>query len=313
MSRREKAGMKTPVKDNMTDKQKDAQELEMLKGESFRYKAVQRFKRHKLAMVGLAVLSLLILSSLIVPFFNKAAGFELNFLEMGEAPSWKHPVGTDNIGRDVFARLMMGGRVSLSVGIVAVLISTSIGVILGGISGYMGGKVDMIIMRFTDTVMCFPYLVIVITLVAVLGPSLFNTMLAIGLLSWTRTARITRGEFLYLREQQFIEADRSLGIRSSKIIFGHLLPNALSPVIVSSTFNMANAILMEAGLSFLGLGVQLPMPSWGNMLQEATTLTILETMPWMWIPAGILIAVTVLSINFIGDGLRDAMDPKMMM
>ncbi len=288
-------------------------QLEMVKGESFGYKAVQRFKRHKLAMFGLVVLGFLLILTIVVPIFIGDSAYELNFTEMAQSPSLKHISGTDSIGRDIFARLMIGGRVSLSVGLVSVIISTTIGVILGGLAGYFGGKVDMIIMRFTDTIMCFPYLVIVMTLVAVLGPSLFNTMFAIGVLSWTRIARITRGEFLHLREMQFIEADRSLGIKTPTIIFGHLLPNALSPVIVSATFNMANAILMEAGLSFLGLGVQLPTPSWGNMLQEATTLTILETMPWVWIPAGVLIAVTVLSINFIGDGLRDAMDPKMML
>jgi peptide/nickel transport system permease protein len=288
-------------------------QLEMVRGESFGYKAVQRFKRHKLAMFGLVVLGLLLILTIVVPIFSGDRAYSLNFTEMSQSPSLNHISGTDSIGRDVFARLMIGGRVSLSVGLVSVIISTSIGIVLGGLAGYFGGKVDMIIMRFTDTIMCFPYLVIVMTLVAVLGPSLFNTMFAIGVLSWTRIARITRGEFLHLREMQFIEADRSLGIKTSTIIFGHLLPNALSPVIVSATFNMANAILMEAGLSFLGLGVQLPTPSWGNMLQEATTLTILETMPWVWIPAGVLIAMTVLSINFIGDGLRDAMDPKMML
>ncbi len=288
-------------------------QLEMVRGESFTYKAVQRFKRHKLAMFGLVVLGLLLILTIVVPIFSGDRAYGLNFTEMSQSPSLNHISGTDSIGRDVFARLMIGGRVSLSVGLVSVIISTSIGIVLGGLAGYFGGKIDMIIMRFTDTIMCFPYLVIVMTLVAVLGPSLFNTMFAIGVLSWTRIARITRGEFLHLREMQFIEADRSLGIKTSTIIFGHLLPNALSPVIVSATFNMANAILMEAGLSFLGLGVQLPTPSWGNMLQEATTLTILETMPWVWIPAGVLIAITVLSINFIGDGLRDAMDPKMML
>ncbi|MDC7245269.1 MAG: ABC transporter permease [Sphaerochaetaceae bacterium] len=298
---------------NTIHSQDSIDQLEMVKGESFGYKAVQRFKRHKLAMFGLVVLGFLLILTIVVPIFIGDSAYELNFTEMAQSPSLKHISGTDSIGRDIFARLMIGGRVSLSVGLVSVIISTTIGVILGGLAGYFGGKVDMIIMRFTDTIMCFPYLVIVMTLVAVLGPSLFNTMFAIGVLSWTRIARITRGEFLHLREMQFIEADRSLGIKTPTIIFGHLLPNALSPVIVSATFNMANAILMEAGLSFLGLGVQLPTPSWGNMLQEATTLTILETMPWVWIPAGILIAVTVLSINFIGDGLRDAMDPKMML
>jgi peptide/nickel transport system permease protein len=286
---------------------------EASRGESFGSKAIRRFRRHRLAMSGVWILAILTLLSLLVPIIGGASAFDLNFAELGQAPSPRHLFGTDNVGRDVFTRIMLGGRVSLAVGLVSVLISTSIGIILGSLSGYLGGRIDMLIMRFTDTIMCFPYLVIVITLVAVLGPSLVNTMLAIGLLSWPGTTRITRGEFLYLRERQFIEADRSLGIPTRTIIFAHILPNALSPIIVSSTFNMANAILMEAGLSFLGLGVQLPMPSWGTMLQEATSLSILENMPWMWMPAGLMIALTVLSINFIGDGLRDALDPKMML
>jgi peptide/nickel transport system permease protein len=169
----------------------------------------------------------------------------------------------------------------------------------------------MIIMRFTDTVMCFPYLIIAMALVTILGPSVKNTIIAIALLNWCSTARITRGEFLRLKEQQFIEADHCLGIKGGKIIFGHILPNALSPIIVNTTFNMANAIMSEAALSFLGLGVSLPIPSWGNMLKDASSLITLKTMPWVWIPPGLMIALTVLSINFIGDGLRDALDPRM--
>lgn len=302
--------MKSTLKNKKEKNNQQNIEMDLLKGESLGYKAFRQFKRHKLAILGVIFLTLLIMLTIIVPLFNKSLAFDLNFSEMGQPPSWKHPMGTDDLGRDVFARLILGARVSLTVGFVAVCISTTIGIVLGGISGYIGGKVDMIIMRFTDTIMCFPYFVIIVTLVSVLGPSLFNTILAIGLLSWTGTARITRGEFLYLRERQFVEADKSLGIKERTIIFSHLLPNALSPIIVSATFNMANAILMESSLSFLGLGVQIPTPSWGIMLREASTLAILETMPWMWMPAGIMITLTVLSVNFIGDGLRDAMDPK---
>jgi len=286
-------------------------EINMLKGENLGYKAFKRFKRHKLALLSVIFLSTLIMIAIVVPIFNQSSVFNLNFSEILHPPSWKHPLGTDDLGRDVFARVIYGARVSLSVGIVAVCISTAIGIILGAISGYMGGKVDMLVMRFTDTIMCFPYFVIIMALVSVLGPSLLNTMLAIGFLSWPRTARITRGQFLYLKEKQFVEADKCLGIKESTIIFSHLLFNALSPVLVSATFDMANAILMESSLSFLGLGVQVPIPSWGMMLREASTLRILKNMHWMWIPPGIMITLTVLSINFIGDGLRDAMDPKM--
>ena len=289
--------------------QGSAQE-EVFAGETLRQRTWRRFRRHKLAVVGSVTLAVLILIAAIGPFFAPEAPFKIDYTSIRVAPNSDYPLGTDAAGRNVLARLILGGRVSLSVGLVAVTISTGIGILLGGLAGYFGGKVDMIIMRITDTVMCFPYLVIVLVLVSVLGPSLFNTMLAIGLLTWPMLARITRGEYLSLREQQFVEADRSLGIKSWRIAFGHLLPNAIGPVIVGATFNMAQAILMEAGLSFLGLGVQLPTPSWGNMLQDARTLSILEQAPWMWIPPGIMIVLAVLSINFIGDGLRDALDPR---
>jgi peptide/nickel transport system permease protein len=284
---------------------------EIIKSESFGRKAFRRFLRHKLAVSGVIVFVLIIFASVILPIYNTSAAFDLNFPEIGQKPSFKHWIGTDSTGRDIFKRLMLGGRVSLMVGFVSVLFSAVIGIILGGLAGYMGGKTDMIIMRLTDTVMCFPFLIIAMTLVTVLGPSITNTIIAIALLNWCGTARITRGELLYLREQQFIEADRCLGIGDGKIIFLHILPNALSPIIVNTTFNMANAIMSEAALSFLGLGVSLPTPSWGNMLKDAASLVTLRTMPWVWIPAGLMIALTVLSINFIGDGLRDAMDPRM--
>jgi peptide/nickel transport system permease protein len=283
---------------------------EVFSGESLRQRTWRRFRKHKLAVAGMVTLGILVIISAFGPFIDPEAPFRIDYQSIRVAPNAEYWMGTDAAGRDVLARLVLGGRVSLSVGLVAVTISTAIGIVLGGLSGYFGGKVDMIIMRITDTVMCFPYLVIVLVLVAVLGPSLFNTMLAIGLLTWPMLARITRGEYLYLREQQFVEADHSLGIKPWRIAFGHLLPNAIGPVIVGATFNMAQAILMEAGLSFLGLGVQLPTPSWGNMLQDAKTLSILEQAPWMWIPPGVMIVLAVLSINFIGDGLRDALDPR---
>ncbi|MDL2229459.1 ABC transporter permease [Treponema sp. OttesenSCG-928-L16] len=282
-----------------------------LKSESFGRKALRRFLRHKLAVCGIIIFTLILLGTIFIPIHNMNAAFDLNFMEISKKPSRAHWLGTDSTGRDIFIRLMLGGRVSLAVGFVSVVFSAAIGIVLGGLAGYMGGKVDMIIMRFTDTVMCFPFLIIAMTLVTVLGPSVVNTIIAIALLNWCSTARITRGQFLSLREQQFIEADRCLGIKDRKIIFAHILPNALSPIIVNTTFNMANAIMSEASLSFLGLGVSLPTPSWGNMLKDASSLVTLRTMPWVWIPAGLMIALTVLSINFIGDGLRDALDPRM--
>lgn len=280
--------------------------------ESFFRKAAMRFFRHKLAVVGLVMLTLIVLMSVFYPMIgNSSTAFDLNYTAISKGPQRGHIFGTDALGRDVFMRLMLGGRVSLSVGFIAAICSTLIGITLGGIAGFFGGKTDMVIMRFTDTIMCFPFLVICMVLVSILGPGLGNTMVAIALLKWTNAARITRGEILYLRERQFIEADKALGINRLKTLFVHIIPNAISPIIVNTTFNMADTIMTEASLSFLGLGVSLPTPTWGNMLKDASSLVTLKTMPWLWIPPGIMIALTVLSINFIGDGLRDALDPRM--
>ncbi|MBK8050947.1 MAG: ABC transporter permease [Anaerolineales bacterium] len=281
-----------------------------VRGESLWGKARRRFFRHKLAMAGLWILGTMVLLAIFAPMIERYPPNEINLEAMSQPPSLEHWLGTDTTGRDYWSRLVHGARVSLSVGLVAVSISTVIGVVLGSLAGYGGGKIDMVIMRFTDMVMTFPSLVIIIAVVAVLGPSIYNTMLVIGLLSWPTIARLVRGQFLSLREQQFVVAARSIGVAPVEIIFRHLFPNVLSAVIVAATFGVAVAILQEASLSFLGLGVQAPTPSWGNMLRDVQTLSILEGMPWLWIAPGIMIALAVLSINFIGDGLRDAFDPR---
>jgi peptide/nickel transport system permease protein len=252
----------------------------------------------------------MVLLAIFAPLIERYPPNEINLEAMSQPPSMEHWLGTDTTGRDLWSRLVHGARVSLSVGLVAVSISTLIGVVLGSLAGYGGGKIDMAIMRFTDMVMTFPSLVIIIAVVAALGPSIYNTMLVIGLLSWPAIARLVRGQFLSLREQQFVLAARSIGVAPAEIMFRHLFPNVLSAVIVAATFGVAVAILQEASLSFLGLGVQAPTPSWGNMLRDVQTLSILEGMPWLWLAPGIMIALAVLSINFIGDGLRDAFDPR---
>lgn len=277
---------------------------------SLQLKALKRFSRHKLAMFGTVALILIVLLTLFAPFITQHSPSNIDLLNRSQGPSLEHPLGTDATGRDVLARTLYGGRVSLAVGLVAVTLSTLIGVLIGSLSGYFRGRVDMVLMRFTDMVMTFPQLVIVIALVAVLGPSMFNTMFALGLLGWPTTARLVRSEFLRLREQDFVVAAQSLGARSGLVIFKHILPNVVGPLIVAITLGVADAILIEASLSFLGLGVQIPTPSWGNMLQSAQSLTTLQTLPWLWLSPGIMIVLTVLSINFIGDGLRDALDPK---
>ncbi len=269
-----------------------------------------RFRRHKVAMIGTAFLALLVIASIGAPFLTEYDPNRGDLRARVEAPSSEHWRGTDATGRDVLTRLLYAGRVSLSVGLVAVAIYTLIGLVLGGIAGYYGGWLDSFIMRFADMVLSFPALLLIITIVSVLGPSIYNIMLVIGLLGWPGIARLVRGNFLTLREQDFVQAGRAIGASNSRIIFRHVLPNAVAPVIVAATFGIASAILLEAGLSFLGLGVQPPTASWGNMLTAAQTFQILETMPWLWLPPGAMIALAVLSINFVGDGLRDALDPR---
>lgn len=269
----------------------------------------RRFRRHRLALIGLSILFLLTVAAVGAPFFTAYAPSSIDLSAYRLGPSTDHPLGTDTAGRDVFSRLLHAGRVSLSVGLVAVSIYTVIGALLGGLAGFYGGWVDSTIMRLADVFLSFPTLIIIITMASVLGPSIYNVMLAIGLLGWPPIARLLRGELLSLREREFIVAARAVGTSNTRLIFRHLLPNAMAPVLVAATFGIAYAILIEAGLSFLGLGVQPPTPSWGNMLTDAQSLTVLESMPWLWLPPGVMIALAVLSINFIGDGLRDALDP----
>lgn len=268
-----------------------------------------RFRRHRLAMIGLAILLVLSLMSIFAPLFTTYSPTAVDLSAYRLGPSREHWLGTDTAGRDVYTRLLYAGRVSLAVGLVAVAIYTGIGVVLGVLAGYYGGWVDSVIMRMADVVLSFPSLIIIITLASVLGPSIYNLMLAIGLLGWPPIARLLRGQLLSLRETEFIIGARAVGCSDARLIFRHLMPNAMAPVLVAATFGIAYAILIEAGLSFLGLGVQPPTPSWGNMLTDAQSLTVLESMPWLWLPPGSMIALAVLSINFIGDGLRDALDP----
>lgn len=268
-----------------------------------------RFRRHKLAMTGGTLLVLLVAAAVAAPLLTPYGPNAVDLRAYREPPSQAHLLGTDSAGRDVLSRLLHAGRVSLSVGVVAVGIYTAIGIVLGGVAGFHGRWLDGVLMRLADMVMAFPALIVIITLVSVLGPSIYNVMLVIGLLGWPPIARLVRGTFLSLRERDFVLAARAIGAPGGRIIARHILPNALAPVIVAATFGMAQAILLEAGLSFLGLGVQPPTASWGNMLTDAQSFTILEQMPWMWLPPGLLTALAVVSINFVGDGLRDALDP----
>ena len=226
-----------------------------------------------------------------------------------KGPSPEHVLGTDQLGRDVFSRMLHGSRVSLSVGFVAVAISIFIGILVGALAGYYGGWIDSLLMRFVDMMLCFPSFFLILTVVALLGPSLFKVMVVIGITSWMGTSRFVRAEFLSLRERDFTQAAKALGVKDSRIIFRHILPNALAPVFVTATLDVATAILVEAGLSFLGFGVQPPAPSWGNILTEGRTY-IFDAW-WLTLFPGLAILLTVLSFNLVGEGLRDALDPRL--
>ncbi len=278
-----------------------------------RRRAWRRFRRHKLALASAILMFLLIVIAFpLAPVVAPIHPHKIEIREIGLAPGEEgHLLGTDLTGRDIWSRVVYGGRVSMSVGIVAVSLYITIGTILGSVSGYYGGTVDALIMRITDTVMAFPILIILIALVSILGPGIFNSMLAIGLIGWTGVTRLVRSLILSIRETDYIMAAHAVGVEERWIIVRHILPNVIAPITVAASFGIAGAILTEAGLSFLGLGVQVPTPSWGNMLNEAQNIQIIENMPWYWVPPGLMITICVLAINFIGDGLRDALDPRM--
>ncbi len=275
-------------------------------------RALRRFLRHRLAvisMVFMVVVTLVVFP--LAPVVAPIPPEKTNLRAVRQPPSAEHLLGTDLIGRDVWSRVVYGGRVSIAVGLIAVVIFMTIGTVLGGIAGYYGGRVDSVIMRITDTVMAFPVLVILISIVAIVGPGLRNVMLAIGLIAWTGVARLVRGQVLALRNMDFVTAARALGIPQQRILLRHILPSIVGPITVAGSFGIAGAILSEASLSFLGLGVQVPTPSWGNMLNEAQSIQLIEFYPWLWVPPGLMISLCVLAVNFIGDGLRDALDPRM--
>jgi peptide/nickel transport system permease protein len=272
---------------------------------------VKRFSRHKLAMSGLVVFLIITLMAIFAPLVTQYDPNHIDLLARNQGPSLDHWFGTDRTGRDVYARVVYAGRVSIMVGVLAVALSVVIAIVLGSIAGFFGGKVDMIIMRFTDVIMTFPPIVIFVTVAALAGPGVQNTILVIGLLNWPIPCRLVRAKILSVRETEFVTAARAIGAPTHRIISLHAMPNVVDVIVVYSTLGIAVAILLEAGLSFLGLGVQQPTSSWGNMLNVARNISVLESAPWLWIPPGIAIVLTVLAVNLIGDGLRDALDPRM--
>ncbi|WP_433086350.1 ABC transporter permease [Dactylosporangium sp. CA-052675] len=272
--------------------------------------AARRFFRHRLALAGLIMLGLFALAAIVLPWILGTDPNQVVPAAIRRPPGAGHPLGTDSAGRDVLARLLVGGRISLLVGLSSALVATLIGLVLGAVAGYFGGWADGVLSRFADVVLAFPSLIVIIVVAAFVGPSLPTLILSIGLFGWPTPFRIVRGLTLSLREQDALVAVAGLGAGPLRILRRHVVPVVVAPLTVVATLAVAQAILLEATVSFLGLGVPPPTASWGNMLNDAQSLTILETMPWLWLPPGIAIALTILAVNFIGDGLRDAADPR---
>ena len=278
-------------------------------GESLRRQTVSRFLRHRLAVVGVALLAVMLVAALVLPeVASDPSTVSLQLVD--RPPSPEHILGGDRSGRDVWSRLLHGARTSLIVGFAAVAVYVLLGTVVGALAGYVGGPLDHILMRVTDTVLSIPLLLLVIVFVSVVGPSLWSVIVVIGVLGWPGTARIVRGQFLSLRESEFVTAARVVGVPDRDVVVRHLLPNVVGPLTVLATFGIANAILLEASLSFLGLGVQPPTSSLGIMINEARAPSVLHDLPWLWLPPGVVIATIVLAVNFVGDGLRDALDPR---
>lgn len=281
----------------------------------------KRLKKNRLAIVGLIILTIMILSSTIGPIIYEAIKGYDAYEFVGtkyEAPSSRFILGTDNLGRDMVSRTLLGGRKSLFVGVMAVVIQITLGTSLGIVAGYYGKIVDNIIMRIVDVFMSIPSLPLLIILAAVLSDMntnpenrIYVVMVIIGFLAWPGLCRLVRGQVLAIREQEYMQAADATGIRDRRKMFKHILPNVIPIVIVSATLGLGGTILQEASLSFLGLGVVPPTPTWGNLIQEVNKLYNLQNRPWLWIPPGVCIFLTVMGINLFGDGLRDAIDPKL--
>ncbi len=273
--------------------------------------ALRRFMKNKLAVLGVITMIIIVAASLAAPLLTEHDPTDSDLLSIEMKPNSEHILGTDSSGRDNWSRILYGSRVSLAVGFSAMFFTLLIGVTLGSIAGYYGGKVDGIIMRAADMVLALPFLVLALTIIALVPNVTVSLLVAIiALTIWPNLTRIIRGTFLSLREQEFIQGAKAIGASDFRIIFRHLLPNAIGPIVVNATLMMASMIIIESGLSFIGMGVPQPKPTWGNMISEAQNIRILRQHWEAWIPPGLCILVTVLAINFIGDGLRDAFDPK---
>ena len=274
---------------------------------SSRYMRVLR--RNRLTAVSLYALGAILVLSVFGPLISPYPVDAMDFSSRFSPPSIQHPFGTDRLGRDMFTRVLVGSQISLAIAFVAVCMTSTIGITLGALSGYYGGKIDAVFVKISEIIQTMPMLLIVMTAATVLGPGLDILIVMFGLLGWPGMFRITRAQYLSLKYRTFVGAAKALGLSDRAILFGQILPNAAGPITINATFQVASLVLLEAAVSFLGVGVQPPTPSLGNILSSARQLEIIENYPWMWAFAGFFITLTVLSINFVGDGLRDALDP----
>lgn len=271
---------------------------------------IRNFLHNPSGVIGLTIISVLIITSL---FAVQISGVEPDYIDPINSrlgPSLDHLMGTDQLGRDMFSRILSGARQSIYIGVVASFLANLIGTVLGAVAGYLGGKIDAVVMRVSELVMTFPQLILVLIFVSLLGQGINNVIIVFALTGWMTTFRLVRGEFFSLREEAFVEADRAFGFSKPRIIFRHILPNTLSPIVVAFTVNIAIFIIAEAGLSFLGLGVPVTTPTWGNLLTAAQNPVVVNEYWWLWVFPALSIAVFVLGVNFVGDGLRDVLDPR---
>lgn len=284
--------------------------VQAVQPQSYGRRVVKRFLKHKPAVIGLIFLVLLALVVIIGPFLSPYTFDGQDFMLMGQPGpmSAQHWLGTDELGRDAATRLIHGGRISLAVGLAGAILSTIVGTLVGALSGFYRGWADTVLMRLTDVMLSIPTLPLVLLLSGIFRPSPPLLVTIVGILIWMGTARLVRSQFLALREREFVEAARALGAGGARLMFRHILPNAIGPITVAATLAVGSAIMMESALSFLGFGIQPPVPTWGNLLNSASSW--LSVAPWLAIPPGLCILCTVLAVNFVGDGLRDAMEPK---
>jgi len=296
--------------DKRLDRHRD-QDYSSLNQQNKSSRALKKLQSNRLAVIGIIFSLTIILSSIFAPLITKYDPQKVDLRSMLKPPSSEHILGTDKIGRDVFARIIYGGRISILVGLGSALGAALIGVSIGAYTAYRGGWWDSIFLRISEIFMAFPQIILVLLLVSVLGQSLMNLIIIFVITGWGGLYRMTRAQVLSLREEEYVQALRAFGLSRARICFKHILPNALGPIMVNITLSTAMFILEEAALSFLGLGVPLNIPTWGNILNVAQDLRVLQNYWWVWLPSGITISLFVLAINFVGDGLRDSTDPTL--